>query len=82
MLIAGTPQMDAQLRVLSPRVPLRKLKILRQCQGLGPDTWAVVDVSVDGILGHNGAASRLLPTGCLIQRTGNGGCKVMLYRYV
>ncbi|KAM0911556.1 hypothetical protein ACQ4PT_013384 [Festuca glaucescens] len=75
--------MDAELRLLSPRVPLRKVKFIRQCRYVAADTWAVVDVSIDGILGHPGGgmpptwtASRFLPSGCLIQGRSNSCSKV------
>ncbi|KAM0902751.1 hypothetical protein ACQ4PT_019050 [Festuca glaucescens] len=78
-----TSQMDADLMLLSPRVPLRKVKFIRQCRYVAVDTWAVVDVSVDGILGHLGGgvpptwtASRFLPSGCLIQGRSNSCSKV------
>ncbi|CAM0946208.1 unnamed protein product [Alopecurus aequalis] len=76
-------QMDAELRVLSSRVPVRKIKFVRQCQKKQPGKWAVVDVSVDGILGEDGGdvpspytGSRFLPSGCLIEDINNSFCKV------
>ena len=78
-------QMDAELMVLSPRVPVRKIKFVRQCQMQQPGKWAVVDVSVDGILEHDGGGvppvynARLLPSGCLIEDRNNGCCKVYFH---
>jgi hypothetical protein len=80
-----TSQMDAELMLLSPRVPLRKVKFIRQCRYVAADTWAVIDVSVDGILGHLGGVpptwtpSRFLPSGCLIQGMSNRRSKVIYY---
>lgn len=87
-------QMSAELRVLSPRVPVRKINFIRHCQKIEDNTWAVVDVSVDGILEQDGGqvaglndgapstytACKLLPSGCHIQELDNGHCQV-LYRY-
>uniref|UniRef100_A0ACD5YP32 Uncharacterized protein n=1 Tax=Avena sativa TaxID=4498 RepID=A0ACD5YP32_AVESA len=72
-----TTLMDAELRVLSPRVPIRRIKFVRQCRKeKHAGTWTVVDASVDGILGKDTATCRLLPSGCLIQEMTDGGCKV------
>uniref|UniRef100_A0ACD5Z605 Uncharacterized protein n=1 Tax=Avena sativa TaxID=4498 RepID=A0ACD5Z605_AVESA len=72
--------MDAELGVLSSGVSLRKVKFVRTCQELQAGKWAVVDASVDAILGHRdgGAPStcRLLPSGCLIEVQDNSSCKV------
>ncbi|KAE8783529.1 Homeobox-leucine zipper protein ROC5 [Hordeum vulgare] len=82
--------MSAELRVLSPLVPVRKINFIRHCQRLEENTWAVVDVSVDGILEQDGGqaaalddgapsthtACKLLPSGCHIQELENGYCQV------
>uniref|UniRef100_A0ACD5YS49 Uncharacterized protein n=1 Tax=Avena sativa TaxID=4498 RepID=A0ACD5YS49_AVESA len=70
--------MDADLRVLSPRVPIRKVKFVRQCQEVQPGKWAVVDVSVDGVLSVPPAhiTCRLRPSGCLIEERNDSFCKV------
>ncbi|KAM0902747.1 hypothetical protein ACQ4PT_019047 [Festuca glaucescens] len=72
--------MDAELRVLSPGVTIRKIRFVRLCQEVQHGKWAVVDVSVDGILGQDGggvpSTCRLLPSGCLIEVQNNSCCKV------
>ncbi|KAF7073970.1 hypothetical protein CFC21_078883 [Triticum aestivum] len=78
--------MSAELRVLSPRVPVRKINFIRRCQKIAENIWAVVDVSVDGIRDqaaglNDGAPStytacRLQPSGCHIQELNNGHCQV------
>jgi homeobox-leucine zipper protein len=71
--------MDAELRVLAPRVPVRKIKFVRHSQEVQPGKWALVDVSIDEILGVPPAyiASRLRPSGCLVEDRNNGYCKVL-----
>jgi homeobox-leucine zipper protein len=74
--------MDAELKVLSPGMTARKIKFLRQCKEVQPGKWAVVDVSVDGILGLDDGVPptcRLLPSGCLIEVHNTGCCKVHIY---
>ena len=78
-------QMTAELRVLSPRVPVRKINFIRPCQRLQHNIWAVVDVSIDGILELDAppstyTACRFLPSGCKIEQLDSGYCKV-LHRY-
>ncbi|KAF7066967.1 hypothetical protein CFC21_072884 [Triticum aestivum] len=73
--------MSAELRVLSPRVPVRKINFIRRCQKIAENTWVVVDVSVDGIRDQDGAPStytacKLQPSGCHIQELNNGHCQV------
>ncbi|KQJ84100.1 hypothetical protein BRADI_5g18717v3 [Brachypodium distachyon] len=77
---------QAELQVLSPLVPIRKATFLRFCKQLGEGAWAVVDVSIDGLVVDQGLAAasttanmncRRLPSGCLVQQdTRNGFCKV------
>jgi homeobox-leucine zipper protein len=78
--------MRAELQVLSPLVPIREVTFLRFCKQHAEGLWAVVDVSVDGVLRPNdGAAAagymgcRLLPSGCVVEDMRNGYSKV---RYV
>ncbi|CAN6171760.1 unnamed protein product [Urochloa humidicola] len=74
--------MNAQLWVQSPRVPNRTVNILRFSKLVDENQWAVMDVSVDGILGQEVTTParymgcRLLPSGCLIEDMSNGYCKV------
>ncbi|OEL18823.1 Homeobox-leucine zipper protein ROC7 [Dichanthelium oligosanthes] len=72
--------MNAKLWVQSPRVPNRTVNILRFSKLITERKWAVMDVSVDGILGQQVMPSRymgcrLLPSGCLIEDMSNGHCK-------
>jgi homeobox-leucine zipper protein len=78
-------QMRAELQVLSPLVPIREVTFLRFCKQHAEGLWAVVDVSVDGVLrpDTSSAASpagymgcRLLPSGCVVEDMRNGYSKV------
>ena len=80
--------MNAELWVQSPRPLNRSINFLRYNKRVAEGQWAVMDVSVDGILGPLGSRTadaatvanytgcRLLPSGCLIEDMGNGYCKV------
>ncbi|XP_020187432.1 homeobox-leucine zipper protein ROC4 [Aegilops tauschii subsp. strangulata] len=77
--------MQAKLQVLSPLVPVREVAFLRFCKQLGEGLWAVVDVSMDGLGMEQGLAvasttanmkCRRLPSGCVVQDTPSGFCKV------
>lgn len=77
--------MKAELQVLSPLVPIREVTFLRFCKQLAEGAWAVVDVSIDGLLRDQNSATtsnaanvrcRRLPSGCVMQDTPNGFCKV------
>ncbi|KAG0529284.1 LOW QUALITY PROTEIN: hypothetical protein BDA96_05G085400, partial [Sorghum bicolor] len=82
--------MNAELWVQLPRLLNRKINFLRYNKWVAEGQWAVVDVSVDGILGPPVAAPlmprrckqhnscRLLLSGCLIEDMGkgNGYCKI------
>ncbi|KAF7085103.1 hypothetical protein CFC21_088588 [Triticum aestivum] len=77
--------MKAELQVLSPLVPIREVIFLRFCKQLAEGAWAVVDVSIDGLLSNQNSATtsaganlkcRRLPSGCVMQDTPNGYCKV------
>jgi homeobox-leucine zipper protein len=79
-------QMRAELQVLSPLVPIREVTFLRFCKQHAEGLWAVVDVSVDGVLRPDASASasspagymgcRLLPSGCVVEDMRNGYSKV------
>uniref|UniRef100_C6JSS3 Uncharacterized protein n=1 Tax=Sorghum bicolor TaxID=4558 RepID=C6JSS3_SORBI len=78
--------MNAELWVQSPRLLKRKINFLRYNKRVAEGQWAVMDVSVDGILGppagsrttdaavvaNNTTGCRLLPSGCLIEDMGKG----------
>ncbi|KAL6652206.1 hypothetical protein ACP70R_011131 [Stipagrostis hirtigluma subsp. patula] len=72
--------MQAELQVLSPLVPIREVTFIRFCKELAEGAWAVVDVSIDGLVGDQclvaKANCRRLPSGCVVQDTPNGLCKV------
>ncbi|TVU13810.1 hypothetical protein EJB05_37239, partial [Eragrostis curvula] len=75
--------MNAELWVQSPRMPNRSVKFLRFTKmTANGQHWAVVDVSVDGVVGQEGepraqnTRCRLLPSGCLIENMGGDYCKV------
>ncbi|CAO2185361.1 unnamed protein product [Urochloa humidicola] len=77
--------MKAELQVLSPLVPIREVTFLRFCKQLAESAWAVVDVSIDGLVRDQSSATasnagnvrcRRLPSGCVMQDTPNGYCKV------
>lgn len=77
--------MQAKLQVLSPLVPIREVTFLRFCKQLGEGSWAVVDVSIDGLMMEQGLAvastnanmkCRRLPSGCVVQDTPSGFCRV------
>lgn len=72
-------QMQAELQVLSPLVPVRHVQFLRFCKQLADAVWAVVDVSIDGIRDSPSAQQtncRRLPSGCVVQDLPNGYSKV------
>jgi hypothetical protein len=56
----------------------QEVKFVRPCQEVQPGKWVVVDVSVDGILGvpPTYIASRLRPSGCLIEKRKTSSCKL------
>ncbi|KAG9150557.1 hypothetical protein Leryth_026875 [Lithospermum erythrorhizon] len=77
---SGTLQlMYQELQVPSPFVPERRFYLLRYCQQIEQDSWAIVDVSYD-ILHDNqlnsACKAHRLPSGCLIQDMPNGYSKV------
>lgn len=73
-------QMQAELQVLSPLVPIREVNFLRFCKQHAEGVWAVVDVSIDTIREISGTPTflncRRLPSGCVVQDMPNGFSKV------
>ncbi|KAE8672342.1 Homeobox-leucine zipper protein HDG1 [Hibiscus syriacus] len=72
--------MDSEFQVLSPLVPVRRVRFIRFCKQHSEGVWAVIDVSNDV---SQGAADtqmfpncRKLPSGCLIQDVDNKCSKV------
>lgn len=79
----GWDQMYAELQVLSPLVPIRKLNFLRFCKQHAEGVWAVVDVSIDAIRQSSAAPNtRRLPSGCLLQDMPNGYSKVCSFPFL
>ncbi|KAE8705305.1 Homeobox-leucine zipper family protein [Hibiscus syriacus] len=71
--------MVAEFQVLSPFVPVRRVRFVRFCKHLSDGVWAVVDVSIDPSNAANPpmfANCRRLPSGCIIQDTDNKYTKV------
>ncbi|XP_022896229.1 homeobox-leucine zipper protein ANTHOCYANINLESS 2-like isoform X1 [Olea europaea var. sylvestris] len=72
--------MHAELQVLSPLVPVRKVDFLRFCKQHAEGIWAVVDVSIDAIREAAGAPTfpncRRFPSGFVVQDMPNGYSKV------
>lgn len=73
--------MYAEFQTLSPLVPVRPIKFLRFCKQPTEGVWAIVDVSVEGILelsdAHPFVNCRRLPSGCIVQDLPNGSSKVI-----
>ena len=73
-------QMNAELQVLSPLVPVRNVNFLRFCKQHSEGVWAVVDVSIDTVRENSGGSTvviRRLPSGCVVQDMSNGYSKVI-----
>ncbi|CAA3015007.1 homeobox-leucine zipper ANTHOCYANINLESS 2 [Olea europaea subsp. europaea] len=73
--------MHAELQVLTPLIPVRKVDFLRFCKQHAEGIWAVVDVSIDAIREAAGAPRfpncRRLPSGCVVQDMPNGYSKII-----
>lgn len=73
-------QMHAEVQLPSPLVPVRQMSFLRFCKQHAEGVWAVVDVALD--IGRNTTdankfmSCKRLPSGCVVQDTPNGFCKV------
>ncbi|KAG8086739.1 hypothetical protein GUJ93_ZPchr0010g10720 [Zizania palustris] len=76
--------MSAEFQMPSPLVPTRESQFLRYCKQHPDGTWAVVDVSLDGIRAGCPPARghRRRPSGCLIQEMPNGYSKVTWVEHV
>ncbi|KAL2462670.1 Homeobox-leucine zipper protein GLABRA 2 [Forsythia ovata] len=71
--------MFAELQMLTPMVATREVYFVRCCKKLSADQWAIVDVSIDKVednIDVSLAKCRKRPSGCIIQDTSNGRCKV------
>ncbi|KAL5220422.1 hypothetical protein ABZP36_025135 [Zizania latifolia] len=76
--------MSAEFQMPSPLVPTRESQFLRYCKQHPDGTWAVVDVSLDGLRAGCPPARghRRRPSGCLIQEMPNGYSKVTWVEHV
>lgn len=73
-------QMFAELQMLTPMVPTREVYFVRYCKQLSPETWAIVDVSIDKVEENIDSIlmkCRKRPSGCIIEDKSNGHCKVL-----
>ncbi|KAL5975940.1 hypothetical protein ACLOJK_020269 [Asimina triloba] len=73
-------QMFAEFQMMTPVVPTREVYFIRQCKQLSPDSWAIVDVSIDKLEENIDASlgkCQKRPSGCIIQDKLNGHCKVI-----
>ncbi|KAL0562136.1 hypothetical protein IC582_002587 [Cucumis melo] len=72
--------MFAELQMLTPTIPPREIFFVRSCKQLSPGKWVVADVSIDKVGDHLDSSSasrcRKRPSGCIIQDTSDGHCKV------
>ncbi|KAK7277265.1 hypothetical protein RIF29_18416 [Crotalaria pallida] len=69
--------MYAEMHILSPLVPTRKVLFLRSCKKMAEGVWVIADVSFDS-QNHNGIPYQTwrFPSGCMIQDMTNGSCLV------
>ncbi|KAJ6849405.1 homeobox-leucine zipper protein ROC2 [Iris pallida] len=74
--------MSAEFQVPSPLVPTRESLFARYCKQHADGTWAVVDVSLDGLRPSPVLRCRRRPSGCLIQEMPNGYSKVTWVEHV
>ncbi|GMI78022.1 GLABRA 2 [Hibiscus trionum] len=71
--------MFAELQMPTPLVPTREVYFVRHCKRLNAEQWAIVDVSIDKVEENIDASlvkCRKRPSGCIIQDSSNGHCKV------
>ncbi|XP_062195089.1 homeobox-leucine zipper protein ROC7-like [Phragmites australis] len=76
--------MSAEFQMPSPLVPTRESHFVRYCKQHADGSWAVVDVSLDGLRagGATGARGRRRPSGCLIREMPNGYSRVTWVEHV
>ncbi|AQK46345.1 Homeodomain leucine zipper family IV protein [Zea mays] len=74
--------MSVEFQVPSPLVPTRESYFVRYCKQNADGTWAVVDVSLDGLRPGAVLKCRRRPSGCLIQEMPNGYSKVTWVEHV
>ncbi|GFP81861.1 homeobox-leucine zipper protein glabra 2 [Phtheirospermum japonicum] len=74
--------MFAEIQMLTPMVATREVYFVRHCKQLSANQWAIVDVSVDRVEDNLDASlqkCRKRPSGCIIEDTSNGHCKVVTW---
>jgi homeobox-leucine zipper protein len=78
--------MSAEFQVTSPYVPTRVTHFVRYCQQQSEGSWAIVDVSVDGLSSsigmHSKSKCQKRPSGCLIQDLSNGCSQIIWVEHV
>ncbi|KAL9264424.1 Homeobox-leucine zipper protein HDG2-like protein [Drosera capensis] len=75
--------MTAEFQVPTPLVPTRESYFVRYCKQHSDRTWAVVDVTLDGLRPSAvPIKSRRRPSGCVIQEMPNGYSKVTWVEHV
>ncbi|XP_028756131.1 homeobox-leucine zipper protein GLABRA 2 [Neltuma alba] len=77
--------MFSELQMLTPMVASREVYFMRYCKQLKEEEWAIVDVSIDKV--QDSIESSLLkcrkrPSGCIIQDTCNGHCRVTWVEHI
>ncbi|KAF8669878.1 hypothetical protein HU200_051055 [Digitaria exilis] len=76
--------MTAEFQMPSPLVPTRESHFVRYCKQHTDGSWAVVDVSLDGLRagGATAVRGRRRPSGCLIREMPNGYSRVTWVEHV
>ncbi|KAA8523713.1 hypothetical protein F0562_010136 [Nyssa sinensis] len=74
--------MKVEFHVPSPLVQTRENYFARYCKQLAPETWVVVDVSLESIFPSPAIKYQRKPSGCLIQGMPNGYSKVTWVEHV
>ncbi|KAJ0983185.1 hypothetical protein J5N97_011440 [Dioscorea zingiberensis] len=69
--------MSGSFQMATPLVPSRESLFIRYCKQHAEKTWAVVDVSIDGLRPDTSLTYRRRPSGCLIQEMAEGFSKVI-----
>lgn len=71
--------MTAEYHIPTPFIERRESNFGRYCKEVGPQTWGVVDVSLQDLFPHPSLRHfRRKPSGCLIQPSPNGLSKVFI----
>ncbi|KAI5660662.1 hypothetical protein M9H77_19985 [Catharanthus roseus] len=75
--------MSVEFHALSHVVPVRNCNFLRHCKQLREGTWALVDISIDGLLPNGPVTTcRKRPSGCIVQALPNGYSKIIWIEHV